>query len=51
MLRATKQQRGRAEKVIWHPDSYLSLVSILSFSDAFKSVVNITVTHLEMKGK
>lgn len=46
--RVTKQPSGRAETDIWHPDSYLSLVSILSFTDAFKYVVNIAVMHLEM---
>lgn len=46
--RVTKQPSGRAETDIWHPDPYLSLVSILSFTDAFKSVVNIAVMHLEM---
>lgn len=46
--RVTKQPSGRAETDIWHPDSYLSLVSILSFTDAFKSVVTIAVIHLEM---
>lgn len=46
--RVTKQQSGRTETDMWHPDSYLSLVSILSFTDAFKSLVNIAVMHLEM---
>lgn len=46
--KVTKQPSGRAETDIWHPDSYLSLVSILSFTDAFKSVVNIAVMCLEM---
>lgn len=39
------------KKVIWHPDSYLSLVPILSFSDAFKSVVSIAIMSLEMNEK
>lgn len=27
---------------------YLSLLSILSFTDAFKSVVNVVIMHLEI---
>jgi len=49
--RITKQQSGRAEKEIWHPESYLSPVSVLSFADAFRSVVNVVVMHLEVNDK
>lgn len=51
MPRVTKQPNGSAEKEILHPDSYLSLVLIRSFADAFKSVVNVAIMHLEVNDK